>query len=115
MNEPENGYSPREAGWIIYLLSVALGCGIAWLVGYQLLELTPLWVMVMAAPLGAMVGCFLGENIVEAIILTGVIATLSAVLLNVGPQAPTVKAALVALACGFCSGKVVHGIWKEIQ
>ena len=114
MNESDNNDQATKALALPYLLSIVLGCTSAWGIGSLLLGLNPLWMLLLAATFGALLGCSLGENVGEAIVLTVLIALLTYFFYHVGPQSPTFKAALVTGACGFCAGALVHGAWKEL-
>lgn len=114
MSSSGHDYQPRKAGPPLYLLAVVLGCAAAWGLGGWLLGLAPLWLLLLAATLAAMLGCAMDEYIGEAIMLSTLIAVLTTLLYHYGPQAAFFRAGLVGAACGFCLGKLVIGVWKEL-
>lgn len=101
-------------GHLPYLLSFILGGISAWGIGGLLLGLAPLWMLLPAACLGALFGCFMDENIGEAIVLSVIVSLLCYFIYHVGPQGEIFKAGMIGTVCGFCCGKLVIGAWREL-
>ena len=114
MKKEDSEYRVQEPGLFVFLVAVILGSGVSFALATYLLGLSPLWVALLVGAIFGVIGVFLGENIVEAIILCFVFGSLVFFLLNVASEIEIIRASIVPIATGFCVGKIVCGIWKEI-
>ena len=114
MTKEDSEYSVQEPGLSLYIVVATLGSGLSYVIASNLLELSPAWVALLVGAIFGVVGLFLGENIVEAIILCFVIGSLGYFLLNLAYDIQIIRVSIVPIATGFCVGKIVCGIWKEI-
>lgn len=114
MTNEENEYRVPEPGFFVYFVAIILGSGASIGLATYLLGLSSLWVALL---LGAIFGCFglfMGENIVEAIILCFAFGFLVFFILNFASEIEIIRASIVPIATGFCVGKIVAGIWSEL-
>lgn len=111
----ENCYIPVLPKIPTYLLAGLLGSITAYLIASLWLGLSPWWAALPLGAIGALFGVFMLENIGEAIVFTGILFVLMAVLITAVPGFAILKAAVIPLACGLSVGKFVVGIWKEVS
>jgi hypothetical protein len=107
-------YKVQEPGLFVYIVAVVLGSGVSFVLATYLLGLSSLWVSLLLGAIFGIIGLFLGENIVEAIILCFGFGFLVFFLLKIASEIELVRASIVPIATGFCVGKIICGIWKEI-
>ena len=108
-------YKVQEPGLFVYIVAVVLGSGVSFVLATYLLGLSSLWVSLLLGAIFGIIGLFLGENIVEAIILCFGFGFLVFFLLKIASEIELVRASIVPIATGFCVGKIICGIWKEIK
>lgn len=114
MKEENSEYIVQEPGLFVYFVAVILGSGVSFALATYLLGLSPLWIALLVGAIFGTIGLFMGENIGEAIILCFGFYFLVFFVLKVAPEIEIVRAGIVPVATGFCVGKIVCGIWKEI-
>jgi hypothetical protein len=115
MTEPDNQYTPREPSLPVFLVAAVLGAGVSLVLATHILELTSDWMSLLLGGTCGIVGLFMGENIGDAIIFTVVAALMVLLVLTVIPAVPSLRTVIVPVAAGFCLGKLVSGVWKEIS
>ena len=108
-------YKVQEPGLFVYIVAVVLGSGVSSVLATYLLGLSSLWVSLLLGTIFGVIGVFLGENIGEAIILCFGFGFLVFFLLKIASEIELVRASIVPIATGFCVGKIICGIWKEIK
>ena len=108
-------YKVQEPGLFVYIVAVVLGSGVSFVLATYLLGLSSLWVSLLLGAIFGVIGVFLGENIGEAIILCFGFGFLVFFLLKIASEIELVRASIVPIATGFCVGKIICGIWKEIK
>ncbi len=111
----ENYHIPVYPKMPTYLIGALLGSITAYFIASYWLGLSPWWATPLLGTIGALFGVFMLENIGEAIVMTVLLCVLMAVLILSVPGFALLKAAAVPLACGLSSGKIVVGLWKEID
>ena len=114
MVKEDSEYRVQEPGLLVFIVAVILGSGVSCVLATYLLGLSPLWVALLVGAIFGIIGLFLGENIGEAIISCLGFGFLVFFLLQIAPEIEIVRVSIVPIATGFCAGKIVHGIWKEI-
>jgi hypothetical protein len=114
MTKEDSEYRVQEPGFFVYFVAVTLGSGASIVLSTYLLGLSSFWVALLVGAIFGIIGLFLGENIVEAIILCFGFGFLVFFFINVASEIEIVKAGIVPVATGFCTGKIVSGIWREI-
>jgi hypothetical protein len=107
-------YKVQEPGLFVYIVAVVLGSGVSFVLATYLLGLSSLWVSLLLGAIFGLIGLFLGENIVEAIILCFGFGFLVFFFLKIASEIELVRASIVPIATGFFVGKIIFGIWKEI-
>jgi hypothetical protein len=114
MTKEDSEYRVQEPSLFVYFVVIILGSGLSIVLATYFLGLSPLWLaLLLGAILGA-IGLFLGENIVEAIILCFPFAFLVFFLLKVASEIEIIRVSIVPIATGFCVGRIVAGIWREL-
>ena len=108
-------YEVQEPGLFVYIVAVVLGSGVSFVLATYLPGLSSLWVSLLLGAIFGVIGVFLGENIGEAIILCFGFGFLVFFLLKIASEIELVRASIVPIATGFCVGKIICGIWKEIK
>ena len=114
MAKEDSEYRVQEPGLLVFIVAVILGSGVSFVLATYLLGLSPLWVALLVGAIFSIIGLFMGENIGEALIICFGFAFLVFFLLEIAPDIEIVRAGIVPVAAGFCVGKIVYGIWKEI-
>jgi hypothetical protein len=108
-------YKVQEPGLFVFIIAVILGSGVSFVLATYLLGLSSLWVSLLLGAIFGLIGLFLGENIAEAIIFCFGFGFLVFFLLKIASEIELVRASIVPIATGFCLGKIICGIWKEIK
>lgn len=114
MAKEDSEYRVQEPGLLVFIIAVIIGSGVSFVLATYLLGLSPLWVALLVGATFAIIGLFMGENIVEAVILCFGFGFLVFFLLEIASEIEIVRVSVVPMAAGFCAGKIVYGIWKEI-
>ena len=114
MAKEDSEYRVQEPGLLVFIVAVTLGSGVSFVLATYLLGLSPFWVALLVGAIFGVIGLFLGENIGEAIIFCFGFGFLVFFLLQIAPEIKIVRTSVVPIATGFCAGKIVYGIWKEI-
>jgi hypothetical protein len=114
MTKEESEYRVQEPGVFVYSVAIILGSGASTALATYLFGLSSLWVALLLGAIFGAIGLYLGENIVEAIILCFAFGFLVFFLLNIASEIKIIKASIVPIATGFCVGKIVAGIWREL-
>jgi hypothetical protein len=114
MIEEDSEFRVQEPGLSVFIVAVILGSGVSFVLATYLLGLSPLWVALPVGGIFSVFGLFMGENIVEAVILSFVCALVVFFLLQIIPSIKIIRSAIVPIAAGFCVGKIVYGVWTEI-
>lgn len=114
MAKEDSEFRIQEPGLLVFVVAVILGSGVSFVLATYLLGLSPLWVALLLGAIFAIFGLFMGENIGEAVLLCFGIGLLVFFLLQIASEIKIVRASAVPVAAGFCAGKIVYGIWKEI-
>lgn len=114
MTKEDSKYRVQEPGLFVYFIAVILGSGVSTVLATYLLGLSTIWVALLLGAIFGGIGLFLGENIVEAIILCFVFGVLVFLLLRVVSQIEIIRSSIVPIATGFCVGRIVAGIRREL-
>ena len=114
MVKEDTEYKVQEPGLFVYIVAVVLGSGVSFVLATYLLGLSSLWVSLLLGAIFGLIGLFLGENIVEAIILCFAFGFLVFFILQVAPEIEIIRVSIVPIATGFCVGRIVAGIWREL-
>jgi len=114
MTKEDSEYRVQEPGLFVYFVAIILGSGASIVLATYLLGLSPLWVALLLGAILGGIGLFSGENIVEAIILCFGFGFLVFFLLKVASEIQIIRASIVPIATGFCVGRIVAGIWREL-
>lgn len=101
-------------GVLQYLLGIAIAAATSILISAYWLDTAPVWLAgVLGGGFGSL-GVALAENIGDALMFSLVCAIVMAVVLLQVPGMPLWKGVVLSAAVGFCSGKLVGGVWKEM-
>ena len=104
-----------KPGLIVVFVTVILGSGIAFFLSTYLLNLSPAWLALLVGAVCSFIGFFiLGESIGDAIVFSIVFLALVFVFITAGPEIEIVRMNIISMATGICTGKLTHGVWKEI-
>ena len=114
MIKEDSKYGVQEPGFFLYSVAIILGSGASTALATYLFGLSSMWVALLLGAIFGAIGLFLGENIVEAIILCFGFGFLVFFLLNVASEIKIIRVSIVPIATGFCVGKIVAGIWREL-
>jgi len=105
----------QEPGLFVLFVAVVLGSGSSFVFATYVLNLAPAWVAIPGGAFCSVVGFMLGENVGDAIVFSIFFCLLVFVFLKTGPEIEIIKTGIIPIATGFCAGKLVYGIWKEIS
>ncbi len=105
----------QEPGLFVFFVAMIIGSVISFVLATYMLNLSPAWIALLAGAVCSVLGFFLGENIGDAIVFSFIFGLLILFFLKVGPEIGIIRAGIVPIATGFCAGKLVYGIWKEIS
>ncbi len=114
MTREDNEYRVQEPGLLVFFITIILGSGASFALATYLLKLSLAWVALLSGAVCGILGLFLGENIGDAIIFSLILGLLVFLFIKVGPEIEIIRTVIVPIATGFCTGKLVYGIWKEI-
>ena len=115
MIKEDSEYRIQEPGILVFFVTVILSSVVSFALATYLLKLSPVWVALLAGAVCGVLGLFLGENIFDAIVFCFLMGLLVFIFIIVGPEIEIIRTAIVPMATGFCVGKLVYGIWKEIS
>ena len=55
----------------------------------------------------------MGENIGDSIMFSLLLGMMVTIFITAGPEIEIVRTVIVPITAGFCTGKLVYGVWKE--
>ena len=96
-----------------YFMALIFSSGVSFALATYWLEISPGWLALLLGAVFSIIGSSLGENIGDAIIFSLIVAVLVTVFITAGPQITIIRAAVIPVATGLCTGKLVAGIFKE--
>jgi len=115
MTKEVDEYRVKKPGLLVLFFAVILGSGASLALTTYLLEMSSAWVALAVGATFGIFGFSLGENIGDAIIFSLIVGLLVFFFIKVGPDLEIIRAVIVPIATGFCVGKLVYGIWKEVS
>jgi hypothetical protein len=98
----------------LYGLAAVVGALASALIATHWLDLLSAWSASLIAGAFGGLGAALRENIGDALMMVVVSTALLAVFIFLTPVWPSLKGAVLSIAVGFCTGKLLGGIWKEV-
>jgi hypothetical protein len=103
-----------EPGALVYAAGFLLAAAVSAAVAGWWLGLMPAVFAALVGGLAGLAGVFMLDNIVEAVVLTVLVAVLMVAAASMNLPLPTLfKGLAVSGVLGFCSGKLVCGVWRE--
>lgn len=114
MTKEDSKYRAQKTGLFVFFVAMILGSVISFVFATYMLNLSPAWIALLAGAVCSVLGFGLGENIGDAIVFSFIFGLMVFLFLKVGPEIGIIRTGIVPIATGFCVGKLVHGIWKEI-
>jgi hypothetical protein len=107
----------REPRMKIYVLATLVGTIAAILFAGVIFDTSSIAVAASMGTVLACLGALMGENIGEAIVLSVILGVMCVLLLWVAPDPVASWAGTWAVPAviGFASGKIVVGIWREVD
>ena len=95
-------------------VAAALAAAVSFVLATYLLELSPARIALLVGAVCGILGFGLGENVGDAIVFSLILGLLVFMFIQLVPEMIMARILIVPLATGFCVGKLVYGIWREV-
>ena len=115
MEESVEEYRRPEPGAFVYGLAAVLGALTAFAVESLWLEPSSPWMALAIGAALALLGVLSMENIGDTIVFCVILGLVVTGFVVLVPGLPWLDAALVSGAIGLCAGKLVVGVWTELE
>ena len=98
-----------------YIAAIFLGAGSSFMLATFWLETSSLVLSLSGGAVSSMIGVSMWENFGEAVVFSFILGILAAGIYAFGPEIAILKKGIVPVVIGFCVGKLVVGISKEMS
>ena len=115
MTEKETESKRYPGGSVVYLLALIIGSGASFAIATYWLEVSSGWLALLVGGVFSLLGAFVGETVVDAIMFSLIVGIMVTVFMLFGPEIEILKAGIIPVATGLCTGKLVAGISSEVS
>jgi hypothetical protein len=105
----------RFPGIGMYFFAIILGSGASFFLATYWLEFTPYWIALLVGAVFSTLGAFLGETVGDAIMFSLISVVTVTVFITLVPGIAIVRVGIIPVVTGLCVGKLLVGVWKEVQ
>jgi hypothetical protein len=99
----------------IYFIALMLGSGLSFVFATYWLEVSSGWLALLVGAVFSIIGAFLGESVVDAIMFSLFVGIIVTVFYIAGPEIAILRAGIIPMVTGLCVGKLVAGIFEEVS